>query len=94
VSIVSVTADGAEGVIVFDSQIISAVDDVAQLEVDVGGDTWVASDAIVSFDATSIRVQNQAGFMTGWPWRVLSPLGVAWTDPAATLVVPASGIVL
>jgi len=71
---------------------ITDVTDVSQLELSDGGD-WQPCDVVVTFDATSIRLQNPLGFHEGFAWRVLSPMGVTWDGPAA-MAVPESGTVL
>jgi hypothetical protein len=95
VSVVSLTATVAgDGVLLFDSLVITDVTDVSQLEV-FDGEAWVPCDIVLSFDANSITLQGASGVYPGRAWRVLSPMGVVWdNDPSVTMNVPASGTVL
>jgi hypothetical protein len=94
--VVSVTAtESGDGVIVFDSHVITDVTNVSQLEVQWEDESWLPCDVILSFDANSITLQGPAQIGAGRAWRVLSPMGVEWDDdPAVTMNVPAGGTVL
>jgi hypothetical protein len=93
VAIVSITTHPNGAILLFNGQTITAVNDVSQLEIQIGGD-WIACDSFGDFSANTVTVACPLEIAAGMQWRVLLPLGVVWDDnPAIVLTVPANGVV-